>query len=79
MHASERPGARSCNKMNEKNLLFEVIRKFSSPEIDLSLDNIDNVQMGYILGELIRIGAIGILANMSLPGPWRRLKPISVG
>lgn len=45
------------NKMNEKNLLFEVIRKFSSPEIDLSPDKIDNMQMGYIFEELIRIGA----------------------
>jgi type I restriction enzyme M protein len=45
------------NKMNEKNLLFEVIKKFTSPEIDLSRDKVDNVQMGYIFEELIRIGA----------------------
>lgn len=45
------------NKMNEKNLLFEVIKKFASPDIDLSPSKIDNMQMGYIFEELIRIGA----------------------
>lgn len=42
-------------KMSEKNLLFEVVKKFSS--IDLSPARVDNVQMGYIFEELIRIGA----------------------
>src|SRR3972149_5453638 len=45
------------NKMNDKNLLFEVIKKFASPDIDLSPVKIDNMQMGYIFEELIRIGA----------------------
>ncbi|MEK6564217.1 MAG: class I SAM-dependent DNA methyltransferase [Candidatus Omnitrophota bacterium] len=42
-------------KMSEKNLLFEVVKKFSS--LDLSSLRVDNVQMGYIFEELIRIGA----------------------
>lgn len=42
--------------MAEKNILFEVIKAFAS-KIDLSLDNVDNVQMGYVFEELIRIGA----------------------
>ncbi len=45
------------NKMNEKNLLFNVIKKFASDEIDLSPSNIENMQMGYVFEELIRIGA----------------------
>lgn len=44
-------------KMNEKNLLFNVIKKFASDEVDLSPENIDNLQMGYVFEELIRIGA----------------------
>jgi type I restriction enzyme M protein len=44
-------------KMSEKNLLFNVIKKFASPEIDLSPAKVDNVQMGYVFEELIRIGA----------------------
>lgn len=44
-------------KMNEKNLLYEVVKKFASDEVDLSPGRIDNVQMGYIFEELIRIGA----------------------
>ncbi len=45
------------NRMNEKNLLFEVIKKFASDDVNLSPDNIDNMQMGYVFEELIRIGA----------------------
>ena len=45
------------NRMNEKNLLFNVIKKFASDEIDLSPSKIDNMQMGYVFEELIRIGA----------------------
>jgi type I restriction enzyme M protein len=45
------------HKMNEKDLLFEVIKKFTAPDIDLSPAKIDNMQMGYIFEELIRIGA----------------------
>jgi len=44
-------------KMNEKNLLFNVVKKFASDEVDLSPTNIDNLQMGYVFEELIRIGA----------------------
>jgi type I restriction enzyme M protein len=42
-------------KMAEKNLLFEVIKAFA--KVDLSPDRVDNVQMGYVFEELIRIGA----------------------
>lgn len=42
-------------RMAEKNLLYEVIKKFAA--IDLSYDRVDNVQMGYVFEELIRIGA----------------------
>jgi type I restriction enzyme M protein len=42
-------------KMADKNLLYEVIKAFA--KIDLSSAQIDNVQMGYIFEELIRIGA----------------------
>jgi type I restriction enzyme M protein len=42
-------------KMAEKNLLYEVIKKFGA--IDLSSEHVDNVQMGYVFEELIRIGA----------------------
>ena len=42
-------------RMAEKNLLFEVIKKFAS--VDLSPERVDNVQMGYVFEELIRVGA----------------------
>ncbi len=42
-------------KMDEKNILFQVIKKFTI--IDLSPERVDNLQMGYIFEELIRIGA----------------------
>ena len=42
-------------KMAEKNLLYEVVKKFAA--LDLSPDKVDNVQMGYVFEELIRIGA----------------------
>ena len=42
-------------RMAEKNLLYEVIKKFAS--VDLSPDRVDNLQMGYVFEELIRIGA----------------------
>ena len=42
-------------KMSEKNLLFEVVKKFA--QMDLSPSKIDNIQMGYIFEELIRVGA----------------------
>jgi type I restriction enzyme M protein len=42
-------------KMAEKDLLYLVIKRFAA--IDLSPDRVDNVQMGYVFEELIRIGA----------------------
>ena len=42
-------------RMNEKNLLFEVVQKFAN--IDLSPERVDNIQMGYVFEELIRVGA----------------------
>ncbi len=42
-------------KMAEKDLLYLVMQKFAA--IDLSPDRVDNVQMGYVFEELIRIGA----------------------
>ncbi|MBN1379411.1 MAG: SAM-dependent DNA methyltransferase [Gammaproteobacteria bacterium] len=44
-------------KMADKNLLFQVIKAFCDPKIDLSPKSIDNMQMGYVFEELIRIGA----------------------
>ncbi|MFH1067919.1 MAG: class I SAM-dependent DNA methyltransferase, partial [bacterium] len=44
-------------KMAEKGLLYKVIKEFAGPKMDLSLSKIDNLQMGYIFEELIRIGA----------------------
>lgn len=41
--------------MAEKNILFEVVKAFAA--IDLSPQRVDNVQMGYVFEELIRIGA----------------------
>lgn len=41
--------------MAEKNLLYEVIKAFA--RVDLSPERVDNVQMGYVFEELIRIGA----------------------
>ncbi len=43
--------------MAEKNILFEVIKAFVAPKIDLSAERVDNTQMGYVFEELIRIGA----------------------
>ena len=42
-------------RMAEKNLLYEVVKKFAA--VDLSLEIVDNIQMGYVFEELIRIGA----------------------
>jgi type I restriction enzyme M protein len=43
------------DKMAEKNLLYEVVKKFS--KLPLSDKDVDNEQMGYVFEELIRIGA----------------------
>ena len=42
-------------RMAERNLLYEVVKKFSA--VDLAPERVDNVQMGYVFEELIRIGA----------------------
>ena len=42
-------------RMAEKNLLYEVVKSFA--RADLSPERVDNVQMGYVFEELIRIGA----------------------
>lgn len=42
-------------KMAEKDLLYLVIQKFAA--IDLTPERVDNMQMGYVFEELIRIGA----------------------
>jgi type I restriction enzyme M protein len=42
-------------RMAEKNLLYEVIKKFAA--IDLSPARVTNLQMGFVFEELIRIGA----------------------
>ena len=41
--------------MNERNLLYQVIQQFAN--VDLSPERVDNVQMGYVFEELIRVGA----------------------
>lgn len=42
-------------RMAEKNLLYEVVKRFAA--VDLSPERVDNLQMGYVFEELIRIGA----------------------
>lgn len=42
-------------RMAEKNLLYNVVKAFS--RVDLSPSRVDNMQMGYVFEELIRIGA----------------------
>ena len=42
-------------RMAEKNLLYEVVKKFAA--VNLSPERVDNVEMGYVFEELIRIGA----------------------
>jgi type I restriction enzyme M protein len=42
-------------RMAEKNLLYEVVKAFA--KVDLSPEHVDNVQMGFVFEELIRIGA----------------------
>ncbi|MEO8497747.1 MAG: class I SAM-dependent DNA methyltransferase [Planctomycetota bacterium] len=44
-------------KLAEKNLLYEVVKAFVDPKLDLSDKKVDNTQMGYVFEELIRIGA----------------------
>ena len=46
---------KEIDRMAEKNLLFSVLQRFRN--LDLSPDRVDNLQMGYLFEELIRIGA----------------------
>ena len=41
--------------LDEKNMLFNVVKKFASDEVDLSPANSDELRMGYVFEELIRI------------------------
>ncbi|WP_419855296.1 type I restriction-modification system subunit M [Candidatus Poriferisodalis sp.] len=43
------------DRMDEKDLIFQVVQRFA--RLDLSPKRVDNVQMGYVFEELIRIGA----------------------
>jgi type I restriction enzyme M protein len=38
----------------EKDLLYQVVKKFSEPQIDLHPDKVSNHEMGYVFEELIR-------------------------
>ncbi len=42
-------------RMAEKDLLFQVVQRFAA--LNLSPERVDNMQMGYVFEELIRIGA----------------------
>ena len=42
-------------RMDERNLLFQVVQAFAN--VELLPERVDNVQMGYVFEELIRIGA----------------------
>lgn len=44
-------------RMAEKNILYEIIKAFCDAKLDLSEERVDNMQMGYVFEELIRIGA----------------------
>lgn len=43
------------HRLKEKDLLYQVVKRFSN--VDLSPRHVDNIQMGYVFEELIRIGA----------------------
>lgn len=40
--------------MASKNILYEVVKAFCNPKLDLSEKRIDSMQMGYVFEELIR-------------------------
>ena len=42
-------------RLNDRQRLFQVVQRFSN--LDLSPERVDNMQMGYVFEELIRIGA----------------------
>ena len=48
-------------RMAEKNRLYQVVKAFCDPKIDLAFPGLTpaqaNIQMGYVFEELIRIGA----------------------
>lgn len=63
-------------KMAERNLLYEVIKAFAS--VDLSPQRVDNVQMGYVFEELIRIGAEQVRRiSEKVSITWRRNSSVS--
>ena len=41
-------------ELYEKDLLYQVVRKFADPEVDLHPDRLSNLEMGYVFEELIR-------------------------
>jgi type I restriction enzyme M protein len=43
--------------MAEKDLLYAGDQAFNGDDLDLRPEKVDNVQMGYVFEELIRIGA----------------------
>ena len=42
-------------RMDERNLLYQVVQRFAN--VNLSPERVDNVAMGYVFEELIRVGA----------------------
>lgn len=42
------------DRMDEANLLYTVIKEFTTPQADLHPDRISNIEMGYIFEEIIR-------------------------
>jgi type I restriction enzyme M protein len=42
-------------RLASRNLLFEVVKQFAA--VDLSPQRVDNIQMGYVFEELIRVGS----------------------
>ncbi|MHB8276684.1 MAG: type I restriction-modification system subunit M [Candidatus Humimicrobiaceae bacterium] len=42
------------NTLSEKNLLYIVLKEFTSPKADMHPDKISNIEMGYIFEEIIR-------------------------
>ncbi|GAB1468969.1 hypothetical protein MASR2M64_17390 [Candidatus Cloacimonadota bacterium] len=49
--------AEQIARLQDSNLLYLVLQKFVNDELDLSPQAVDNMQMGLIFEELIRIGA----------------------
>jgi len=62
-------------RMAEKNLLYEVVKAFCDPRIDLTFPGLTpaqaNIQMGYVFEELIRISSRG---RCTANRVWRALR-----